>query len=70
MVRLARNSASTKPKINKVGIAYRSTSEFLKGFRYDAKKTKELNLNDKVEGAAFVNNQQKYRFVLLRIQIP
>ncbi len=53
--------------INTAGVTYRSTSIFLQDFRYDAPRTKALQLPPTVAGAAFVNAQGQYRYVLWAI---
>ena len=46
------------------GIAYRTMSEELSGYEYDAIQTDALNLPVNVEGAAFVDGNGNYKYVL------
>ena len=46
------------------GIAYRTMSEEIFGYRYDQARTSSLNLPNNVEGAAFVNDTGMYKYVL------
>jgi len=50
--------------INTVGITYRTTSEFLRDFRYDEAQTKALQLPHFIRGGAFGNATGEYRYVL------
>ena len=49
------------------GIAYKTTSDILSGYKYDDAKTKSLSLNTDVDGGAFKNNSGKYVYVLWAI---
>lgn len=53
---------SHKPTV--AGIAYKSISDFLYKWKYDAKMTSQLALPKTIDGAAFVNRKGAYRFVL------
>ncbi len=46
------------------GIAYKTISDFLYGWRYDVAQTARLNLPKTVNGAAFKNEGGEYRYVL------
>jgi hypothetical protein len=46
------------------GIAYKTTSDVLYGYKYDAAKTTSLNLPATVNGGAFKNGSGKYVYVL------
>ncbi|MEK7254725.1 MAG: hypothetical protein AAB316_08275, partial [Bacteroidota bacterium] len=51
-------------KINPVGVAYKTTSMFLKGKRYDAAQTAKLNLPSNVRGGAFRAENGSFTYVL------
>ncbi|MEO1412478.1 MAG: PKD domain-containing protein [Bacteroidota bacterium] len=51
-------------KINQVGIAYRGISELLFGARYDAQRTAALGLGPELDGAAFLDPNGQYHYVL------
>ncbi len=46
------------------GIAYKTTSELLYGWRYDAEQTARLKLPTTIDGGAFRNNKGEYTYVL------
>lgn len=50
-------------KFTDEGMAFKTTSQLLYGWTYDSIRTKELNLPDSVDGAAFRKDTQ-YRYVL------
>ncbi|MGH2645750.1 MAG: PKD domain-containing protein, partial [Chitinophagaceae bacterium] len=50
-------------KFTEEGMAYKTTSMLLYGWQYDSTRTKELNLPDSIDGAAFRKDTQ-YRYVL------
>ncbi len=51
-------------EINQVGIAYRGISELLFGADYDAQRTAELQLSADLDGAAFLDQNGHYHYVL------
>ena len=50
--------------VNEEGIALRTTSLLLYGQEYDAEKTLEMNLPADVKGAAFLNGNGEYTYVI------
>jgi len=46
------------------GIAYKTTSDLLKGYSFSQTKTNELQLSEGTKGFAFKNKQDQYRYVL------
>jgi PKD repeat protein len=50
--------------INNQGIAYKTTSDLLFCTAYDSDRTAALNLPDSIDGAAFVDGNGKYTYVL------
>ena len=50
-------------QINKSGIAYKTMSDLLKDYQYDAKQTRLLALNEDIAGAAFKDDNDNYRYV-------
>ena len=59
-----RNSGSYRQQVNQTGIAYKTVSDALFGYSYDAARTAALNLPASVEGAAFQNQAGKYVYGL------
>ena len=53
-----------RQELTNPGIAHKTTSDILFGFRYDAGRTASLNLPSNVKGGAFRNNEGKYIYVL------
>lgn len=53
-----------KQQYSSTGIAHKTTSDLLLGFRYDASRTAGLNLPSNVKGGAFRNSVGKYVYVL------
>ncbi len=53
-----------KQQYTSAGIAHKTTSDLLLGFRYDAARTAALNLPSTVNGGAFRNASGKYVYVL------
>ena len=51
-------------EINLSGYAYKTTSDLLKGYRYDAQQTAKLEMPNFVNGAAFQNEIGEYTYVL------
>lgn len=51
-----------KPKMS--GIGYRNFSYFLKDKYFDQKRTGELDIPDNIDGAAFIDNEGEYTYVL------
>lgn len=51
-------------EINNLGIAYRSISELVFGASYDIAKTNALNLPDHIDGAAFLDPNGHYHYIL------
>lgn len=58
------NTPPYQQVINKVGIAYKTTSDLLYTYAYDSIKTKQLNLPPTTDGAAFSNKEGTTRYVL------
>lgn len=50
--------------VNDEGIAFKTASDLLFGFRYDAAKTAEMNIGSDSRGAALVNDNGEYKYVL------
>ena len=46
------------------GIGFKTTSDILLFSRYDSERTRKLNLSSKTDGAAFVDDQGNYTYVL------
>ena len=59
-----KNSGNYRQQVNPSGIAYKTTSDILSGYRFDAAKTTALNLPAEVEGAAFQSTAGKYVYAL------
>lgn len=51
-------------EINKIGIAYRSLSELIFGAAYDPIRTAELQLPSTTDGAAFLDQNGHYHYIL------
>ena len=58
------NGGVYKQQYTDEGIAYKTTSDLMYGYRYDAAKTASLNLPSTVNGGAFKNAGGKYLYVL------
>ena len=52
------NTPNNKVRIQESGIAYATTSNILRGYRYDSLETKMLNLPPEADGAAFKNEEK------------
>ena len=59
-----KNSGNYRQQPNQAGIAYKTVSDALFGYSYDAARTTALNLPATIEGGAFQNGDGKYVYVL------
>lgn len=51
-------------EVNEVGLTYKTTSDLLMGLAYDANQTAALNMPNTIDGAAFVDDNGDYTYVL------
>ncbi|NML19586.1 T9SS type A sorting domain-containing protein [Pseudoflavitalea sp. G-6-1-2] len=58
------NGGVYKQQYNPEGIAFKTTSDLLRGAVYDATKTTAMNLPANVDGAAFKDSKGEYTYVL------